>query len=74
MKHYTYIIYSAKIDSYYVGSTKLAVSKRIYKHNIKHKGFTGRTNDWELVFSEVFESISQARSRESQIKKWKSRK
>ena len=30
-------------------------------------------NDWEIVYSEEFDSIQKARFREKQIKNWKSR-
>ncbi len=74
MKCTAYIIYSANLNKYYIGSTGVAIEKRIYNHNINHKGFTGRSQDWVLVYRETFESISEARQRERQIKNWKSRK
>ncbi|MEP6750678.1 MAG: GIY-YIG nuclease family protein, partial [Bacteroidota bacterium] len=39
-----------------------------------HKGFTGKTGDWMLVYAETFNSKSAAMKRESTIKNWKSRK
>ncbi|MEW5845310.1 MAG: GIY-YIG nuclease family protein [Bacteroidota bacterium] len=71
---YTYIIYSPSADRFYIGSTADDLLQRIRRHNANHKGFTARANDWSLVFCEQFESIQQARSRERQIKAWKSRK
>jgi putative endonuclease len=38
-----------------------------------HKGFTGKAKDWEIVYSEMYESKSEAQKREIAIKKKKSR-
>ena len=38
------------------------------------KGFTGRAIDWEVVYSEAFETKKDAMAREREIKRWKSRK
>ncbi|PKP38832.1 MAG: excinuclease ABC subunit C [Bacteroidetes bacterium HGW-Bacteroidetes-15] len=71
---YTYIIYSAQLDKYYIGSTRVELSERIQKHNTNHKGFTGRANDWSLKYSEYFDMYELAGKREREIKGWKSRK
>ncbi len=47
---------------------------RLRKHNTNHKGFTGKTNDWEIVYSEKYSSKSEAYARERQVKAWKNRK
>ena len=70
--YYTYILFSKSKNKYYIGSTS-NLEERLNKHNSNHKGYTGNTNDWEVVYSEKFESTQEARLRESQIKKWKSR-
>ena len=68
-----YILYSANIDRYYIGHTN-NLSERIRKHNSKHKGFTGQTDDWVLVYLEEYETKSQAYQRERQVKNLKSKK
>ena len=70
--HLTYILFSKSLNKYYIGSTS-DIQERIRKHNSNHKGFTGKTNDWELVYTEKFDSIQKARFKEKQIKNWKSR-
>jgi putative endonuclease len=70
---YTYILFSETRNKYYIGATG-NLEQRIEKHNEKHKGFTGHTQDWELVYYEEFPSLSEARQRELQIKRKKSRK
>jgi putative endonuclease len=68
---YLYILYSSSIGKYYVGSTD-NVEERLRRHLSNHKGFTGKAKDWELVYTEEFESIVGAHQRERQIKSWKS--
>jgi putative endonuclease len=50
------------------------IEERLRKHNTNHKGFTGGTGDWKLVYCETFELKERALAREKQIKSWKSRK
>ena len=69
-----YILYSMSTDKYYVGSTGDALVERLRKHNSNHGGFTGGKGDWEMVYSERYATVTEARQRELQIKKWKSRK
>ena len=73
MNYFLYILFSENLNRYYVGHTS-NINERIRKHNSNHKGFTGKTNDWILVYSESFETKTQAYARERQVKKWKSRK
>ena len=71
---YCYIIYSIKLDHYYVGSTCDSLNERLRRHNSNHKGYTSKTSDWKLVYNEEFKTSPEARQRERQIKAWKSRK
>jgi putative endonuclease len=68
-----YVIYSAKLDKYYVGAT-VNIPRRIYEHNIGHSPFTSRGIPWELVYEEQFVSLREAKFREQEIKRKKSRK
>ncbi|MGE4541805.1 MAG: GIY-YIG nuclease family protein [Bacteroidales bacterium] len=68
-----YILFSQSLDKYYVGSTSLELNQRLRRHLSDHKGFTAKAKDWVIVYSEAFEDVSEARKRELQIKKWKSR-
>jgi predicted GIY-YIG superfamily endonuclease len=38
------------------------------------KGYTGRFHDWEIVYSEQFETKKLAYAREREVKSWKSKK
>ena len=74
MKFHVYILYSILKDKYYTGFTGDDLAERIRKHNSNHKGFTGNTGDWQLVYQEEFQTKVDATKREKQIKSWKSRK
>ncbi|WP_230383961.1 GIY-YIG nuclease family protein [Pedobacter endophyticus] len=69
---YTYILHSKTRNRYYIGYTS-NLGERLIRHNQKGKSFTGNTNDWELVYTESYETKLLARNRELQIKSWKSR-
>jgi putative endonuclease len=67
-----YIIYSQKIDKYYIGFSS-NVQERLLKHNRNSKGFSNIGKPWILVYEETFDNKKNAMSRESQLKKWKNR-
>ncbi|AWH74103.1 endonuclease [Dokdonia sp. Dokd-P16] len=67
-----YILYSKKINQYYIGSC-LDLAQRIQEHiSNKYKGFTARTQDWEIFFEITNLEYQQARSIEKHIKSMKS--
>ncbi|MBS1635625.1 MAG: GIY-YIG nuclease family protein [Bacteroidetes bacterium] len=69
-----YILFSSKLNKYYVGYTGDALEERVRKHNSDHKGFTGGIGDWVLKYKENFATKLEAIAREKEIKRWKSRK
>ena len=72
MNHCIYILYSIKSDRYYVGCTS-DIEARIIQHNSGRNASTKFGLPWQLKYTEPFESLSEARLREIEIKK-KSRK
>ena len=74
MSFYCYILFSVSKNKYYVGFTAGNLEDRIKKHNSNHKGFTGKTGDWMLVYFEKFNDKVDAINREKYIKKQKSKK
>ena len=68
-----YILYSAKLNKYYIGST-IDLVRRINEHNRGKEKFTSTGCPWVLVYKEDFAELKQARQREYYIKKMKSRK
>ncbi|MFZ1370746.1 MAG: GIY-YIG nuclease family protein [Ferruginibacter sp.] len=69
----TYILYSASLDKYYIGSTGMNTAARLVKHLANHKGFTAKTKDWIIVYTEEFSTKTEAILRERQLKGWKNR-
>ncbi|MEO6230215.1 MAG: GIY-YIG nuclease family protein [Ferruginibacter sp.] len=64
MQYQVYILFSNKLNKYYVGFTCDELNERIRKHNSNHKGFTGAFGDWRLVFAESFNLKQEAMKRE----------
>ncbi|RYZ21111.1 MAG: GIY-YIG nuclease family protein [Chitinophagaceae bacterium] len=67
-----YIIYSASLDQYYIGSTG-NLEDRLYRHNNSGSKATKKAKDWELRYTESCASRAEAVNREAEIKKKKSR-
>ena len=74
MPFHVYILFSGLKDKYYVGYTSDSLLERLRRHNSNHKGFTGGSGDWKLLYTEAFHDKSFALKREKEIKSWKSRK
>ena len=72
MPYTVYIIYSKIIDQYYVGHTE-NLNDRLYRHRNNGSLSTKKANDWELKYTEPFETRSEAATRKKQIKAKKSR-
>ncbi len=70
---YCYIIYSEKLDKYYIGAC-IDMERRLYEHNIGHSTFTSTGIPWILKYKEFYETLPLAKKRELIIKKKKSRK
>ena len=50
------------------------MERRLYEHNIGHSKFTATGIPWELKYTEAYPTLQEAKKRELQIKKMKSRK
>jgi putative endonuclease len=59
MPYFTYILFSQKLQKYYVGSTNNLI-KRLERHNLGHTTFTKTGIPWVLVFYEKFDSRPDA--------------
>jgi len=68
---YTYILYSEKINRYYVGYTD-DVDRRLNQHNEGWGKYTKRGIPWRVEYSESYDKKSEAMKRERQIKRMKS--
>ena len=69
-----YVLYSRILDQFYIGQT-VDINSRIKEHNngVYKKGFTKRTDDWQLFYSIPCNSRSIAIKIENHIKKMHSR-
>ena len=67
-----YILFSSKVDQYYVGHTQ-NMEDRLSRHNSGRSLSTKKGKPWNLVYTEIFETRSEAMLREKAIKKMKSR-
>ena len=70
---YTYILYSAKLNKYYVGAC-IDMGRRFYEHNIGHSKFTSAGLPWLLMYKRQYETLVEAKKGEAYIKRMKSRK
>lgn len=71
--YYCYILYSEKLDKYYIGSTA-DLDGRLQRHNTSNHGFTSTGKPWEIKYFESFETKNLALKRETQLKNRKNRK
>ena len=73
MQHYCYILYSAKMDRYYVGHTE-NFPERLAMHNAGFSKYTSMANDWTVYILIACSNQSVAMKIERHIKSMKSRK
>ncbi len=69
-----YILYSSILNLFYIGFTGDELTERLRRHNSNHQGFTGKKGDWEIKFTETYNTKAEAYQREQEVKKWKSHK
>jgi putative endonuclease len=72
---YTYILFSSKLNKFYIGATRLSVKERYKRHISSYYGeskFTSQTKDWVLFFEIKCSTYSQALKIEKHIKRMKS--
>jgi putative endonuclease len=70
---FVYILQSETTRRFYVGSTN-DLTRRQAEHTRGHSLATRGRGPWKLVYQEQRESLLDARSRELEIKHWKSSK
>ena len=72
-----YILFSDKLNKFYIGATQEAIEARILKHNLKLYGnhrFTATAEDWQLFLFIPANDYSMAIRIERKIKSMKSSK
>jgi len=70
-----YYVYLAKDkrNKLYIGITE-NLQKRINTHNTKQGALFTKSGNFQMVFSEEYLTLTEARKREIQIKKWRREK
>jgi len=66
-----YILQSESTQKFYIGSGEDALT-RLEEHQRGQTISTRGRGPWTLVYQEQFETLSEARRRERQLKSWKS--
>jgi len=69
----TYILYSERINSYYIGSTG-NINDRIKRHNSGRSTYTKRGIPWKIVYQRNYNTKTEAYQAELHIKSFKNRK
>lgn len=74
MPFFTYILFSSKLNKFYIGATSLNPELRLQEHNqIKFPdAYTRKGIPWEMFFVIECKSFNQAKAIEIHIKKMKS--
>jgi putative endonuclease len=67
--YFVYILQSSK-SRHYIGYTS-NLTQRISQHNRKHKGFTGTSEKWELLYSVELREKHKAMELEKYLKSLK---
>jgi putative endonuclease len=67
MAYFVYIIQSQIDSSLYIGQTS-SIQERLLRHNQGRSRFTKLKRPWKLLYSEEYESRSQAIKREAELK------
>ena len=73
MNFFVYILYSSKLDKFYIGHTN-NLDRRIYEHNLGRENFTRKGVPWQVKFFRIYETKTEAAAEERRLKKCKSRK
>jgi putative endonuclease len=74
VKHYVYILYSDKIDRYYIGKSSNPQSRLDHHNSNYNRIWTKRGKPWRILNRIEFENNTEASKAELFIKKQKSRK
>jgi putative endonuclease len=69
--YYVYVLFSNKLNKRYAGSTS-NVKRRLLEHNGGRSKFTKGGIPWNLIYSEEFETNSEARKKRaiSEERRW----
>lgn len=75
-KNFVYILFSKKLNRFYISATRLSPNQRLERHlsgYYESKKFTSKANDWDLFYSIECSSFNQVLLIEKRIKQMKSK-
>lgn len=72
MKFYTYVLYSKSFNKIYIGQSS-DLEKRLKEHNLGLSTYTKRYIPWEIIYTEEYQTRSEAMKREKELKSQKGR-
>jgi putative endonuclease len=67
VQYFVYILYSAEIDSYYIGQTK-HIEQRLNRHNNGYENYTSKGIPWVLVWKGTKPTRTEAQVLEKKLK------
>jgi putative endonuclease len=73
MSFFTYILFSEKLNKFYIGHTN-DLERRVNEHNCGFSKSTTSGIPWKLIYSKSFSTKSESYAFERKIKSMKSRK
>ena len=68
-----YILFSTTLNKYYIGYTGQSIQHRLNHHLANHKGFTAKAKDWEVVYTQNFDTKKEAMNEEKRLKALKNK-
>ncbi|MGM0408933.1 MAG: GIY-YIG nuclease family protein [Bacteroidota bacterium] len=72
MNYFTYILFSEKLNRYYIGSSQ-NITKRLERHNAGATKSIKAGRTWKIVYFEEYNTKAEAMKRENYIKRMKSK-
>ena len=73
MKYTVYILFSETYNRTYVGYSSDVLTRLSFHNSNKNKGWTRRFQPWTLIYTEEYDSKTEALRREKQLKTGKGR-
>ncbi|MBS9523786.1 GIY-YIG nuclease family protein [Litoribacter alkaliphilus] len=70
---YFYVLYSEKLQKYYIGACT-DLDRRLNEHNTSQSKFTSLGMPWALVYTESYPDLKFAKQRELSVKRKKSKR
>lgn len=64
----TYVLYSSQYNKIYIGFSVNLQNRLLIHNSLENTGWTAKYQPWEILYTEEFETKSEALKREKQLK------